>query len=107
MRICAISSFPPTRAGIADYGAHLAEHLARDPRVESVTVLADRGPGALTHEPAGRLDVRRVWRRDSAGPCRALLRGVQSVGPDVVWFDLGVTMVGTRLAHASALVVAP
>ncbi len=107
MRICAISSFPPTRAGIADYGAHLAEHLARDPRVESVTVLADRGPGALTHEPAGRLDVRRVWRRDGAGTCRALLRAVQSVRPDVVWFNLGLTMFGTRLAAAAGGLVAP
>jgi glycosyltransferase involved in cell wall biosynthesis len=107
MRICAISSFPPTRAGIADYGAHLAEHLARDPRVESVTVLADRGPGALPHEPAGRLDVRRVWRRDGAGTCRALLRAVQSVRPDVVWFNLGLTMFGTRLAAAAGGLVAP
>ena len=107
MKICAISAFPPTLAGIADYGAHLAQHLARDPRVESVTVLADRAPGALTREPAGRVDVRRVWMRDSVGTCHALLRAVQSVRPDVVWFNLGVTMFGTRLTAAAGGLVAP
>ncbi len=104
MKICAISSFPPTLAGVADYGAHLAQCLAGDPRVESVTVLADLAPGAPPRERAGRVDVRRVWMRDRAGTCRALLRAVQSVRPDVVWFNLGVTMFGTRLAAAGGLV---
>ena len=107
MKICAISSFPPTLAGVADYGLHLAQHLACDPRVEGVTALADLAPGALRRERAGRVDVRRVWVRDSVGTCRALLRAVQSVRPDVVWFNLGVTMFGTRLTAAAAGLVAP
>lgn len=107
MRICAISSFPPTLAGIADYGAHLAQHFAGDPRVESVTVLGDQAPGVQTRERAGRVDVNRVWMRDRVGTCRALLRAVQSLRPDVVWFNLGVTMFGTRLTAAAGGLIAP
>src|SRR5712691_8414189 len=107
MKICAISAFPPTRAGIADYGAHLAQRFACDPRVESVTAIADRAPGALPRERAGRVDVHRVWMRDGIGTCRAVLRAVQSARPDVVWFNLGVTMFGTRLAAAAGGLVAP
>ena len=107
MRICAVTAYPPSRAGIADYGAHLAQRLARDPRVESLTVLADRAPGANPRERAGRVDVHRVWRRNSLGTCATLLSAVQSVRPDVVWFNLGVTMFGTRLSAAAGGLVAP
>jgi glycosyltransferase involved in cell wall biosynthesis len=107
MKICAISSFPPTIAGVADYGAHLAHRLANDPRVESVTVLGDWAPGTLPLERAGRVDVRRVWMRDRAGTGRTLLRAVQAVRPDVVWFNLGVTMFGTRLLAAAGGLAAP
>ena len=107
MRICAVSSFPPTLAGVADYGAHLAHRLAVDPRVESVTVLADQVPGAAARERTGRLEVRRVWMRDCARTGGTLVRAVRSVCPDVVWFNLGVTMFGTRLVAAAGGLVAP
>jgi glycosyltransferase involved in cell wall biosynthesis len=107
MNICAVSAFPPTLAGIADYGAHLAHHLARDPRVERVTVLADTVPGAQPVERLGRVDVHRVWTRDSTGNGAMLLRAVQSLRPDVVWFNLGITMFGTRLSGAAGGLLAP
>jgi glycosyltransferase involved in cell wall biosynthesis len=106
MRICAISSFPPTIAGVADYGAHLVQHLARDPEVEAVTVLADQVPGAPHRERIGRVDVHRVWRRDSVGTGLALLRELQSARPDVVWFNLGLTMFGTGPAAAALGLIA-
>src|SRR5207245_2537606 len=107
MRICAVTAYPPSRAGIADYGAHLAQRLARDPRVESLTVLADRAPGANPRERAGRVDVHRVWRRNSLGTCATLLSAVQAVRPDVVWFNLGVPMFGPRPSAAAGGLVAP
>ena len=106
MRICAISAFPPTIAGTADYGAHLVQHLARDPGVEAVIVLADQVPGAPDRERIGRVDVRRVWRRDRAGTSLAVLRELRSVRPDVVWFNLGLTMFGTGPAAAALGLIA-
>ena len=107
MKICAVSAYPPTLAGIADYGAHLTHHLARDPRVERVTVLADTVPGARPVERDGGVDVHRVWTRDSTGTGVRLLRAVQSLRPDVVWFNLGITMFGTRLSGAAGGLLAP
>ena len=102
-----MSAYPPTLAGIADYGAHLAHHLARDPRVERVTVLADTVPGARPVERNGGVDIPRVWTRDSRGTGIRLLRTVQSLRPDVVWFNLGITMFGTRPSGAAGGLLAP
>ncbi len=102
-----VSSFPPTIGGIADYGKHMALHLKGDPRVEDVTVLADQAPGAPRIQRVAGVHVLRVWRRDGAGTGPALLRAVTTLRPDVVWFNLGLTMFGTRPIGAASGLIAP
>lgn len=105
MRICAVTSFPPTVAGVADYGAFLVDELARDGRVEHVTVLADRANGAPDREVASRrIEVLRVWERDRADIGITLDRAIARTNADVVWFNLGLTMFGTSPAAVSAMV---
>ena len=103
MRICAVSSFPPTVTGVADYGAFLVEELARDPRVERVTVLADRASGAPDRELARRVEIRRVWERGRADTGLTLDRAIARTDADVVWFNLGLTMFGAGPAAATAM----
>jgi len=104
VRICAVTSFPPTVAGVADYGAFLVEEFARDPRVEHVTVIADRVPGAPERELAGRVEILRVWERDRAGIGVTLDRAIAHSRSDVAWFNIGLTMFGTGPSAASAMV---
>jgi glycosyltransferase involved in cell wall biosynthesis len=104
MRICAVTSFPPTVAGVADYGAFLVEELARDGRVEHVTVLADRVKGAPEREVAQRVEILRVWERDRANIGLTLDRAIARTDADVVWFNLGLTMFGTSPAAVTAMV---
>ena len=103
MRICAVTSFPPTVAGVADYGAFLVEELARDPRVEHVTVLADRVNSAAEREATRRVEILRVWERDRANIGITLDRAIARTNADVVWFNLGLTMFGTRPAAVTAM----
>ena len=107
MRICAVSSFPPTLAGVADYGAHLADRLSNDARVECVTVLADNARHAPGRERLGNVDVRRVWDIDSCRSGPQLLRNIHALRPDVVWFNLGLSMFGTRLSPAASGLLTP
>jgi len=105
VRICAVTSFPPTVAGVADYGAFLVEELARDGRVEHVTVLADHVDGAPDHEVVTRrVEVLRVWERDRADIGITLDRAIALTNADVVWFNLGLTMFGTKPAAVTAMV---
>jgi glycosyltransferase involved in cell wall biosynthesis len=107
VRIGVVSSFPPTISGISDYAAHVTRYLALDPRVESVTVFADQPPAVPARQRVGQVEVHRVWRRDGVGTGPALVRALRSLRPDVVWFNLGLTMFGTRpIAAASGLTAA-
>jgi glycosyltransferase involved in cell wall biosynthesis len=107
VRIGVVSSFPPTIGGISDYAAHVTEYLARDSRVERVTVFADQVPGMPAHQRVGQVEVRRVWRRNGIGTGPAVVRALQTVRPDVVWFNLGLTMFGTRPIAAASGLAAP
>lgn len=85
MRICLVTAFPPSRRGLNEYGYHIARELRRDPLL-SLTVLADE-----LDEPAQELDgfeVVRCWRFDSLSNPLRLMKAIQDIKPDVVWFNL-------------------
>ena len=107
MRIGVVSSFPPTIDGKSDYAGHVTKYLAADPRVESVTVFADQVPGLPMHQRLGRVQVHRVWHPNGIGTGPALVRAVRTLQPDVVWFNLGGTMFGTRPLAAAIGLLAP
>ena len=40
MKICLVTTFPPSQGGLSEYGLHIAQQLRMDPFL-SLTVLAD------------------------------------------------------------------
>jgi glycosyltransferase involved in cell wall biosynthesis len=104
VRICAVTSFPPSASGVADYGQLVVAELARHPRVDALTVLAD-GSGAVPDDPSGAIEVRRTWTRDRV-IAPTVLAEIGRSRPDVVWFNFGLTMFGTRpVALATGLML--
>lgn len=85
MKICLVSAFPPSRRGLNEYGFHIARELQRDPLL-SLTVLADELDGPVEELPD--YDVVRCWRFDSMTNPLRLLKTIQDIQPDVVWFNL-------------------
>ena len=91
MKICLVTSFPPSHGGLSEYGFHLAQELQRDPLL-SLTVLADELP-----EPEKELEdfsVVRCWSFGNAANPGKLLRTIRKLEPDVVWFNLLFTTFG-------------
>ena len=41
MKICLVTTFPPSQGGLSEYGLHIAEELRRNPFL-SLTILADQ-----------------------------------------------------------------
>jgi len=85
MRICLVTTFPPSTGGLSEYGFHVARELQRNPFL-NLTVLADQLPVAQP-EPEG-FTVLRCWSFDDPASAYRLIRTVRQLKPDVVWFNL-------------------
>jgi glycosyltransferase involved in cell wall biosynthesis len=93
VKIALITSFPPSRHALNEYGFHLAEHL-RQERCIDLTVLGDYLPTQGGELPG--FNVVRCWgfgRHDSAP---TLVNAIRRVKPDVAWFNLGFASFGDR-----------
>jgi glycosyltransferase involved in cell wall biosynthesis len=93
MKICLVTAFPPSRRGLNEYGFHLARELRRDPFL-SLTILADELEG--NEEELDGFDVVRCWRFDSVTNPARLLKVIQEVKPDVIWFNLLFSTFGSN-----------
>jgi glycosyltransferase involved in cell wall biosynthesis len=104
MKICLVTTFPPSQGGLSEYGLHVAHELQRNPFV-SLTVLAD----TISPAPA-ELDgftVRRCWTFDDPLNTPRLLRTLHEIKPDVVWFNLLFSTFGRNPIVAFAGLTAP
>ena len=97
MKICLVTSFPPSRDALNEYGFHIACELRRLPGIE-LKILGDEY-APLQPELDG-FDVTRCWRFNSlANPWR-LLKAIRRERPDVIWFNLGFASFGGRALPA-------
>ena len=71
MKICLVTTFPPSTGGLSEYGFHIAQELQRNPFLNLI-VLADELPNGHT-EPEG-FTVVRCWSFDDVGSTRRILR---------------------------------
>lgn len=85
MKICLVTTFPPSTGGLSEYGFHIAQELQRNPFL-SLTVLADQLEGEH-QEPKG-FTVLRCWSFDDSSTIFRLTKEIRRLRPDVVWFNL-------------------
>lgn len=85
MKICLVTTFPPSTGGLTEYGFHIAQELQRNPFL-SLTILADKLPDSRP-ELEG-FSVVRCWSFNDPTSVYRLLRELGRLRPDVVWFNL-------------------
>ena len=85
MKICLVTTFPPSTGGLSEYGFHLAQELQRNPFL-NLTVLADEIPEGNV-EIEG-FSVLRCWSFDDPRSVYRLMKTLRRLKPDVVWFNL-------------------
>ncbi|HZR30320.1 MAG TPA: glycosyltransferase [Terriglobales bacterium] len=104
MKICLISTFPPSRQGLSEYGYHIARELRQNP-LTSITILADE---LTTPEPELEdFSVIRCWSFNSLRNPARLLRYIHTLKPDVVWFNLGFATFGDKPLQTFAGICIP
>src|SRR3954454_24862353 len=99
MKICLVTAFPPSKRGLNEYGYHIARELQQDPLL-SVTILADELE-APEPELEG-FNVKRVWGMNLLSNPSRLLRAINEIKPDVVWFNLLFSTFGGKPIPAFA-----
>lgn len=106
MRVCLITTFPPSRHHLSEYGFHLADELRR--QNIDFTILGDR---YVPDEPDKRelpgFSVHRCWRVDAVGNAICILAAVRRIQPDIVWFNLVYSTFGTNPFAAFAGLCTP
>lgn len=85
MKICLVTTFPPSTGGLSEYGFHLAQELQRNPFLD-LTVLADELPPDNIETDG--YNVVRCWSFDDPASAYRLLKTLHRLKPDVVWFNL-------------------
>jgi glycosyltransferase involved in cell wall biosynthesis len=91
MKICLVTSFPPSRDALNEYGFHIASELQRIPGIE-LTVLGDEYSPAQPELDG--FSVKRCWKFNSLSNPLRLMRAIKQQKPDVVWFNLGFASFG-------------
>ena len=104
MKICLVTTFPPSTGGLSEYGFHIARELRSNPFLD-LTVLADQLPHEHT-EPEG-FNVLRCWSFDDPKTVFRLLKTIQKTKPDVVWFNLLFSTFGRNPVVAFSGLMAP
>ena len=104
MKIALITSFPPSRHALNEYGFHVAEQL-RQERCVDLTVLGDYLSAPADELPGFKVD--RCWGFGKPGNVATLLRAIRRAKPDVAWFNLGFASFGARPLSALLGLVTP
>jgi len=97
MKICLVTSFPPSRDALNEYGFHIASELRQLPGIE-LSVLADEYAPVLTELDG--FSVVRCWKFNSLSNPWGVLRAIRRERPDVVWFNLGFASFGGKALPA-------
>jgi glycosyltransferase involved in cell wall biosynthesis len=110
VKIALITSFPPSRHALNEYGVHVAKQLRDEPCVD-LTVLGDYLPtpphGHPGFDELPGFNVVRCWGFGKPGNVATLLRAIRSLKPDVAWFNLGFASFGARPLAAMLGLVTP
>ena len=104
MKICLVTTFPPSQGGLSEYGLHIAQELHRNPFIR-LTVLADKISSAEP-ELEG-YSVQRCWSFDEPASSIHILNAIRKLKPDVVWFNLLFSTFGRNPLIAFAGLLTP
>ncbi|HEX4784592.1 MAG TPA: glycosyltransferase [Candidatus Sulfotelmatobacter sp.] len=104
MKIALITSFPPSRHALNEYGFHVANQLRQESCIE-LTVLGDYLPTPAEELPG--FNVIRCWGFGRNGNLASLVRAIRKVKPEVAWFNLGFASFGDSPVSAILGLVAP
>jgi len=107
LRVCLVSSYPPSRARLSEYGYQLVRELDTVKEIDDIFVLANRNSPRI--EKVGeRTTVLRTWKSDNPFSFFSLIFKMLKLRPDVVHFNVHFFSMGNlRITNFIALWLIP
>lgn len=96
LTISVISSFPPNRGRLSEYGESLVAELAKKRSIGKIRVYADVADGGRTREVGEKVMVDRVWRPDHVPSILGILLHLLRHKPDVAHFNVHFQSFGRK-----------
>ncbi len=91
LHVVVVSTYPPDRGNLAEYGFHVSHALAAAEGVGRVTVIANRVAGApQTEQVNPKLTVLRRWALDQPTSFLTITSEAKALGADVVYVNAGI-----------------
>ena len=91
LHVVVVSTYPPDRGNLAEYGFHVSHALSTAEGVARVTVIANRVAGAPETEVVSpTLTVRRRWSLDEPTSFVAIATEATALNADVVYVNAGI-----------------
>ncbi len=94
MHLAIVSPFPPAITGIGQYGYHVTRALARSGSFSQITVLAGSQVNGQRPPNLDSTEIEYCWRVGQLNARQAIRSRVRNLRPDLVWFNLGVSIFG-------------
>lgn len=93
MQLAIITPYPPRITGIGQYGYHVSRLLAGSGVFSEITILTGRN-GAARQDVAPSIKLVDGWHPNRWGIARDIQKIFRGIRPDLVWFNLGVSVFG-------------
>lgn len=110
LRIAFVSTHPPGKGTLNEYGFHLLKHFRRSGDFEAITLIADQLPNGQRYhfdDEGTPLEVIEAWRFNGwVNPWR-IVQAVRRFKPDVVFFNLQFLSFGDKKIPAALGLLTP
>ena len=110
LRIAVVTTHPPSKGTLNEYGFHFVKALRQKPEVEEVILLLEELPDEQTYtlDDAGApVTVRQCWRFGAWNNSLRIVKTVRDTKPDVVLFNIQFASFGSGKAAAALGLTAP
>lgn len=93
LHLAIVSPYPPSITGIGQYGFHISRLLAQSGLFSQVTILSGSN-GSLNGDIPASMRILPAWQPGQLRAGQNILRQLQRLKPDLVWFNLGASIFG-------------
>ena len=110
LRIAVITTHPPSKSTLNEYGFHFIKALRQKPEVEELILLLEELPEGQQYafdEAGAPVSIQQCWRFDGLNNATRILGAVRQAKPDIVLFNLQFATFGSGKAAAAIGLTAP